>query len=153
MNTVRIYGASDDLVEVEGDVPGCNEYGSFDGPLYVEFSTGLAFRVEYTEAGVWAVERVRVGGSGADGTTVAKEPHGTGADPEPYTETVTVTGPFEWVEVWESFPPGADDLRRKLAERLPEEDAMFDPDHLLTEGEVAAVWAIVGAALRRGAKR
>lgn len=34
MKTIRIYGASDDLVEIEGDVPGCDEY-DVGGPRLV----------------------------------------------------------------------------------------------------------------------
>ncbi len=34
MKSIKIYGASDDLVEIEGDCKGCDEYGAVgSGPL------------------------------------------------------------------------------------------------------------------------
>lgn len=40
MADVTIYGASDDLIEVEGDVPGCDEYGGAVGTFVVAGALG-----------------------------------------------------------------------------------------------------------------
>ncbi len=69
LHTVQIYGASDDLIEVEGDAPGCDEYpaddsacGSFllvgqvDGKLAQAHVTA-----RYLADGVWSIEVVQNG--------------------------------------------------------------------------------------------
>lgn len=53
MPTVTFYGASDDLVEVDGDVPGCDEYCA---PAAAFEVAGLRVGVEYHEAsGTWEI--------------------------------------------------------------------------------------------------
>ena len=49
-HTVRIYGASDDLIEIEGDIPGCDEYNEVCAYFQI---AGLQIGVEY--AGTWEV--------------------------------------------------------------------------------------------------
>lgn len=102
MNTIKIYGASDDLIEVEGDVPGCDEYGSEAG--VVELSTGDAFRIRYTDDGVWTVDLIH---GDCRSIRIEKVPHGDGDDPEPYTDTVTITGEIEWVRFCPQWPMDA----------------------------------------------
>lgn len=52
---VIFYGASDDLIEVEGNVPGCDEYTA-DGSDQANFEcAGLRVGVFYTKDGVWGV--------------------------------------------------------------------------------------------------
>ena len=146
MATVKISGASDDLVDVEGDVPGCDEYGSYDTPLFVELSTGDVFRVEYTAAGVWKVTHHQVNPT----TNVHVEPHGEGEDPEPYTDTVTVVATdkqLRWVEVWQNWPKSDDEVAEKVA-------AVFDalPAHAkvpLTREDYLSLWVVIAAAKRR----
>lgn len=63
MSGVQVYGASDDLVELEGDIR--EEFtGSAtddsEGAL-LAFSDGTVLRVRYTEAGVWRITPVAVG--------------------------------------------------------------------------------------------
>lgn len=146
MTKLKIYGASDDLVEVEGGVPGCDEYGAYDAPLYVELSTGDVFKVEYAERGVWLVTHQVESGKVA----AAKTPHGEGDDPEPHTEAVEVVGPVEWAEAWEVWPPAPADVREKLGEILADEPDDFDRGRFLDDADVVAMWQIVAAARRRG---
>ena len=146
MQTIKIYGASDDLVEVEGNVPGCDEFN--DTPLYIELSLGDVFKVEYTKGGVWTVEHVKRGGLKAAKGKIIKEPHGDGDDPEPYTETVTITAPVEWVEAWKDYPPTVEEMRWKLERFLSGNDG-FDEDRFLSDDDVRAIWAIVATARRR----
>ena len=56
MSVITIYGASDDLVEVEGTVPGCDEYPTEDVWLRVigEGKT-TRIRVRFGDAGTWAI--------------------------------------------------------------------------------------------------
>ena len=61
--SIVIYGASDDLIEVEclaGPVPGCDEYDTADGQFVLTGPDpdGLAqtrLRVSYLAEGVWAI--------------------------------------------------------------------------------------------------
>ncbi len=147
MATIKIYGSSDDLVEVEGSVPGCNEFGTYNRPLYVELSTGDVFKVEYTGVGVWEVTHHVNAGVG--GVTWSKINHGAGDDPEPYTDTVTASGAIEWVEAWESYPPTPEEMKTKMAYMLGECDESIDSEGILNNDEVRAVWAIIANAERR----
>lgn len=54
---VSFYGASDDLIEVEGTIPGCDEYNS-EREVFV--LAGLRICVEYGARGCWgiAVEQI-----------------------------------------------------------------------------------------------
>ncbi len=58
----RIYGASDDLVEVEGDV--CGEVGCYDKDLLLACSDGTILVAHYGKpgaGGVWSIEVLRKG--------------------------------------------------------------------------------------------
>jgi hypothetical protein len=54
-----IYGASDDLVEVEGDVR--EEFNPGDGPSYLAVSDGTVLRIAYD--GRWRIDRIAEGGA------------------------------------------------------------------------------------------
>ncbi len=59
MADVTVYGASDDLIEVEGDVPGCDEYnGELSQFLLTGGDRALRVRVRYDddESGCWGIE-------------------------------------------------------------------------------------------------
>jgi hypothetical protein len=53
--TVTIYGASDDLLEVDGDIAGADEYGAYGGPvegvLTAPDGDSLIIRAEFSKAG------------------------------------------------------------------------------------------------------
>lgn len=54
---VKVYGASDDLVEVEGDLR-----EEFDGgDVTLIFGDGTHLKVEYCEDGCWHISRVKKG--------------------------------------------------------------------------------------------
>lgn len=59
--TTKIYGASDDLIEFEGDVYG--ESGGGDEPALVILSDGTLLEIKYGKAdmGVWSVVPVKAG--------------------------------------------------------------------------------------------
>jgi hypothetical protein len=148
MATIKIYGASDDLIEVEGDVPGCNEFNSFDAPLFIELGTADVFKVEYTAQGVWVITHQEKGALRQLGS-VLHEPHGDGEDPEPHTDIVTISGPIGWVEAWESYPPTVNEKRGKLGRLLADDEDGFDRDRLLSDEDIGDMWKCVARALRR----
>ncbi len=145
MAKIIIYGTSDDLVEVEGDVPGCDEYGAWHSPRYVQLSTGDVFRVEYTDDGVWRIGYSLLGASGA--VKIDNVP-ADGADTDNYTDRMTVEGPIEWVEVWRDWPATTEEVRRKLGVHLNGDDD-FDTQRILTDDDVHEIWRIVSQAKRR----
>lgn len=52
---IKIYGASDDLIEVEGDVPGCDEYNEEDATFVLLGYNSQRTRVRYRygKDGLW----------------------------------------------------------------------------------------------------
>ncbi len=59
--TQKIYGCSDDLVELKGEVN--EEFNCFDKPIYARFSTGTYVKVEYNKEGLWRIEVLNEGKS------------------------------------------------------------------------------------------
>jgi hypothetical protein len=56
MSDVTIYGASDDLIEVDGDVPGCDEYSGESAELLLTGPEGGVWvMVTYGTNGCWAI--------------------------------------------------------------------------------------------------
>lgn len=55
---ITIFGASDDLIEIEDDNGPGEEFCSYDGG-YLGFSTGLLVKIEYTGLGEWKITPVR----------------------------------------------------------------------------------------------
>lgn len=56
MHTVKIYGSSDDLIEVEGDARGCDEYNTEFGSFrLVAGSNQSRVWVKYISPGVWSI--------------------------------------------------------------------------------------------------
>ena len=114
---VKIYGASDDLIEVEGTTPGCDEYApGKDDTGWVEFDSGDVFKVSYGTRGVWTIEHhVKPSGSRLK-VEIEKAPEGE--DPEPYTDTATVSGPIAWVDCWGTWPPSSDEVLGRIERKI-----------------------------------
>lgn len=54
MKTI-VYGASDDLIEVEGGVS--EEFSpAMDEPAYLAFSNGVVLKVVYDDEGLWRIQ-------------------------------------------------------------------------------------------------
>jgi len=53
--SISVYGASDDLIEVEGDIVEELSYGSEDEGDLLGFSDGTLLRVRYDNDGVWRI--------------------------------------------------------------------------------------------------
>lgn len=89
--SVRVSGASDDLIEIDGDL--VEEFGSGDpGELhYVAMSTGLLATITYI-GGFWRIAVLR------PGTSAFTLVQGTDSTND-YTDVLTVEGPVEWVVV------------------------------------------------------
>jgi hypothetical protein len=88
MSTVRVYGHSDDLIEIEGDLS--EEFGAYDSdPIYLGFSDGTVLAVDYTDE--WRIS-IRVRGSADLQITTAADRH-EGC----YSDEAVLTGDIKWV--------------------------------------------------------
>lgn len=55
---VRVYGASDDLCEIEGSAYPEDEIGCYDKDVHIRFTDGTVIRCSYPKSGlaVWAID-------------------------------------------------------------------------------------------------
>ena len=87
---ITIYGASDDLVEVEGDIrEEFNPEG--DGPDYLAFSDGTVLSIRYDHDGIWRISPVHRGGAVLNITQAVVD------DPDEYSDRATLEGEIAWV--------------------------------------------------------
>lgn len=50
-----VYGASDDLIEIEGHLR--EEFGAYDSdPQYLAFANGVVLKVTYDNEGIWRIQ-------------------------------------------------------------------------------------------------
>jgi hypothetical protein len=89
MKTVTIYGHSDDLIEIEGDLRD-EIWDENAGSTKLGFSDGTVLTVEYDSEGFWRVNRVHVGTARYE-KTEATDPDGD------YSDRVTLTGDLKWM--------------------------------------------------------
>lgn len=92
VKTITITGASDDLIEIGGDI--VEEWGHYtsdddDRSRLIAVSDGTLLRIEYDRDGIWRVARLAAGS--AEMTKVEGD---VGADTN---DVVTLTGDIQWV--------------------------------------------------------
>ena len=88
--TVTLYGHSDDLIEVEGDVNEEFNPNPFDAKESVLFSNGVLAHIQYENDGFWRINVIA--SAGREYTLVP----GTDVDDD-YSDRLTVDGDIEWV--------------------------------------------------------
>lgn len=88
--TVTVYGASDDLIEIDGAISEeFSAYSSDDSGWILAFSDGTLLSVRYDGEGCWRIGRLVAGTAAFTHTPAA----GPDAD---YTDRVTLTGDIAW---------------------------------------------------------
>lgn len=95
MASVEIYGSSDDLIELEGDVEEeftALRFGQDDAKEggILAFSDGTALQIEYSIEGVWRINRLASGSASYD------KDEDPGDDENRYSDRVTLTGDIAW---------------------------------------------------------
>jgi hypothetical protein len=91
INTITVYGASDDLIEVEGDI---REEFNFnpdddDDHRLLAFSDGTLLRARYDQDGLWRFEKL------AQGQATMTKVEGSVDDDT--GDRVTLCGEIKWV--------------------------------------------------------
>jgi hypothetical protein len=88
---VIIYGASDDLIEIEGSLrEEFNYYG--EGKTILAFSDGTVLSVLYDDDGIWKIRRVAVG------KAEYSNKEAVNPDSDEYSDKVTLKGGnIQWV--------------------------------------------------------
>jgi hypothetical protein len=92
--SITVYGASDDLIEIDGDISEefgyRNEDGLGDKGDLLAFSDGTILRIHYTQSGMWRITPV-VGGSAT--LRIEQAPEG---DEDNYSDKAELSGAV-WV--------------------------------------------------------
>lgn len=89
--SITVYGASDDLIEIEGDISEeFNALGEESGSV-LAFSDGTLLSVLYDDNGIWRFNRLR-GGSAA-----YSKDENPPTDEDRYSDRVTLDGDVQWV--------------------------------------------------------
>lgn len=91
MMTVTVYGASDDLIEVEGALSEEFNPHELDKGDYLAFSDGTVLSVLYAKDGCWRINRLVQGSANYD------KVEATGSDSDNYSDRVTLKGDLRWV--------------------------------------------------------
>lgn len=91
MATVAIYGVSDDLIEIEGDLNEEFNPSNEDEGMWLIFGDGSIIDVRYDEFGIWRVTRPYAG------TSFMEKDEDPGDDENRYSDRVTLTGDLLWV--------------------------------------------------------
>lgn len=91
--SVTVYGFSDDLVEVDGDV--YEEFMSPNGKGYLAFSNGCVLKIVYDESGTWRITPVV-----PVGLSVVQAPEN---DESIYSDVATIEGDIAWVVFGEEY--------------------------------------------------
>lgn len=95
---IKVYGASDDLIEVDGRSLRSEFYHySDERPSTLEFSDGTVLSVRYNEDGCWEV-RPQVEGTAYHSHVPYTDPEGN------YSDVVQLREPLMWVKFHEVQP-------------------------------------------------
>ena len=87
--SVVIYGASDDLIEIDGDIR--EEFDIDRGGPLLAFSDGTVVRIEWTRVGIWRIQPMVFG---AGELTIVPAPVD---DDENRTDRASLSGDIRWV--------------------------------------------------------
>ena len=88
MSETTVYGASDDLIEVDGALS--EEFSATDDSAVLAFSNGVVLRIEYDRDGIWRVRPL----AGASRVTVTVAPTD---DDDNYSDRAVIHEEVVWV--------------------------------------------------------
>jgi hypothetical protein len=88
VTSITVYGASDDLIEVEGDLR--EEFDGSEGVTYFAFSDGTVLSIEFGGKGMWTIRRL------VEGTASYSQHDATDVDDD-YSDRATLDGDIRWL--------------------------------------------------------
>lgn len=92
--SVTITGASDDLIEIDGDISEeFNVYDTHNVDRLLAFSDGTVLRIRCTDEEVWRITPEHRAPTSGDLTITQAVP----GDETNYTDRATIDGPITWV--------------------------------------------------------
>ncbi len=96
MSKITIYGASDDLVEIEGDFRE-EFYVSSADSFNLAFGDGTVLDINFDRHGIWRINRVFAGSASFEKLEALGD-EGARDDGTPaYSEVVKLSGDLQWV--------------------------------------------------------
>jgi hypothetical protein len=96
MKTIKIYGASDDLIEIDGDIREEFNHYNEDDPFYLAFSDGTALSINYNNDGFWRINRLAIG-------SAEYSKHEGMYEDGDYSDIVTLKGDIKWAVGGKNF--------------------------------------------------
>lgn len=106
---IRIFGHSDDLIEVEKDGEPWEEFSVFDSERFLHFSDGTVVRCEYGQGGKWSINAVKFGSVGEKNVRRLKDQKGS--------DVGAIDGSPAWVECWTTAEePTAEELIHEITQ-------------------------------------
>lgn len=88
---VTVYGVSDDLIFLDGDIRAEFRMGSNEDSEVLAFSNGVVLRVRYTAAAVWRIELVT-----APAGVIVAIAEAPGDDEENYSDSAEIVDTVAW---------------------------------------------------------
>jgi hypothetical protein len=124
MGKLIVYGASDDLVEVEGD-GWAEEFGYGRGDAFLQVSDGTLLRIAYSpdESGCWRITREVAGSAAFSIVSPPEEGPGKQSAGLGYSDAVTLDGDVRWVAYMRSQDPRSRTMR-PVPDAYPTAEAM-----------------------------
>lgn len=89
---LTVFGASDDLIEVEGDIREEFNALSDDRANYLAFSDGTLLSIDYTRAGIWRIAPIALGTAEVTITQAVDD-----GDDDKYSDVASISGDIKWV--------------------------------------------------------
>lgn len=94
MATAKVYGHSDDCIEVDTGNRRGDEFSAYNEPKFLHFADGTVLRVEYGDGGQWKIVRTK------EGTAKFKLTECHPDDEDNYTDKAVLIGNVLPVECW-----------------------------------------------------
>jgi hypothetical protein len=107
---LKVYGSSDDLIEIEGDIYDeyCVNFDSDNDEVILALSNGIALAIKYNDCGLWKISQIAGNPSDVKFTHIATDP-----DSDAYSDVAEISKDVEWI----GLVPFADFYRRKKPNR------------------------------------
>lgn len=93
--SATVYGYSDDLIEIEGDIVEEFNVTEHDEYSYLAFSNGVVLRIRYEDDGVWRIHPMR----SASKVTIEYAHHLA----DVYSDHAVIEEPISWVVYGDRF--------------------------------------------------